>query len=249
MGAISRFDLGRIVSQFGANAYIETGVGMGVNLTYAAQFFAHVSGCEANRDVFNRYLARPETESVRRRVCQMQSTPFLLAVPNDPAPLRPLFFLNAHRVNGADPVVVPGSHGQSDFPLAQNLDVLLTKPWIGEAMIVIDAARLYQDTECFGGAAPENIRPSPVMRQEVATLLEKFANTHRFDLLPHDDAYLVLLPWSWDVGAWDLALVRRGDRYTRSSLQPGVAGATSISMMRRVHDARFATRYFCWSGY
>ena len=248
MGAISRFDLGRIVNQFGANAYIETGVGMGVNLTHAAHFFAHASGCEANRDVHNRYLVRPETESVRRCVSQMQSTAFLLGLPDEPAPLRPLLFLNAHRVNSPDAGAAPGSHSLPDFPLAQDLAVLLTKPWVDEAMIVIDAARLYQDAECFGGAAPESSRPSPLLRREVSTLLEQFANTHRLDLLPHDDAYLVLLPWSWDVGAWDLALVRRGDRYTRSSLQPGVAGATSISMMRRVHDARFATRYFVGQG-
>ena len=252
MGAISRFDLGSIVDQFGMNAYIETGVGMGVSLSHAARFFDDVRGCEGSRDSFLRFSARTVNESLRTSVRQMRADAFLAALPDDAASagLRPLLFLDAHRVSGAEMAAAPtpSSNCADDFSLPKELAALLEKSWVGEAMIVIDAARLYQDTECFGGPVPEDIRPPQAVRQAVAALLEQFSNTHRLDVLPHDDAYLVLLPWAWGVSAWDVALVRRGDRYSRQSLQPGVAGATSISMMRRVHDARFATRYFAGHG-
>ena len=68
MGAISRFDLGSIVDQFGMNAYIETGVGMGVSLSHAARFFDDVRGCEGSRDSFLRFSARTVNESLRRRL-------------------------------------------------------------------------------------------------------------------------------------------------------------------------------------
>ena len=252
MGAISRFDLGSVVNQFGINSYIETGVGMGVSLSHAAHFFDHLRGCEGSKDVFLRFSARIVNEGLRNSVRQMRADAFLAALPDDAASanFRPLLFLDAHRVNGAEMALTPTPrlNSAADFSLGQELTVLLGKSWVGEAMIVIDAARLYQDMECFGGQAPEDSRPPLAVRREVARLLEQFSNTHRLDVLPHDDAYLVLLPWAWGVGAWDIALVRRGDRYARQSLQPGVTGATSISMMRRVHDARFATRYFAGHG-
>ena len=252
MGAISRLDLDSIINRFGVNAYVETGVGMGVSLSHAARFFDDVRGCEGSRDVFLRFSARTVNDGLRGGVRQMRADVFLAALPDDAstASFRPLLFLDAHRVNGNAVAATSAMrlNSAAEYSLPQELTVLLEKSWVGEAMIVIDAARLYQDTECFGGPVPEEIRPPPAVRQAVAALLERFSNTHRLDVLPHDDAYLVLLPWAWGVGAWDVALVRRGDRYSRQSLQPGVAGATSISMMRRVHDARFATRYFAGHG-
>ncbi len=85
MGAISRFDLGSIVDQFGMNAYIETGVGMGVSLSHAARFFDDVRGCEGSRDSFLRFSARTVNESLRTSVRQMRADAFLAALPDDAA--------------------------------------------------------------------------------------------------------------------------------------------------------------------
>ena len=247
MSAINRFDLRRIVKQFGVNAYIETGVGLGASLGYAAEFIDDVIGCEGNAEVYRRFLARAGTEGLHASVTQDVPATFLMELHDLEVGLRPLVFLDAHRSKGTDfsqfrsPQAQPAVPAQ-EFPLFEQLEVLATKCWVGEAMIVIDDARLYQDLDCFGGPVPEAIRLPPAMRRQLGALLEQFADTHRLDVLPHDEGYLVLLPWAWGVGASELTLVRRGDRYNRAALLPGVAGATSISMMRRVHDARFATR-------
>ncbi len=256
MGTISRFDLSRIVDRYGVNAYIETGVGLGASLTHAATVIADVCGCEGNRDVHQRFLARASSDSLRRCVRHARSTDFLTELPDSEpgANLRPLVFLDAHHVSRADfarlasPSVVPFQDPAQDFPLAEELAVLLKKSWIGSAMIVIGDSRLYQDVACFAGSLSDAIRPPVALRQAVASALEAFAPTHRLDVLPHDEAYMVLLPRAWNVEARELALVRRGDRYATAAPSPGVGGVTSISMMRRVHDARFATRYFVGHG-
>ncbi len=255
MGTISRFDLSRIVDRFGVNAYIEIGVGLGASLTHAATVIANVCGCECNKDVHQRFLARTSSEPLRRCVRQSSSAAFLAQPPDSEtgAGLCPLLYLDAHHISRTDFVRLAltntaGSASAPDFQLAEELAALLGKSLIGAAMIVIGDGRFYQDTECFAGPLPEAMLPNVAARQAVAAVLESFAPTHRLDVLPHDEAYLVLLPRAWGVDAWELALVRRGDRYTRPTVLPGVAGATSISMMRRVHDARFATRFFVGHG-
>jgi hypothetical protein len=75
MGAISRFDIARLASEFGINAYIETGVGLGASLSHAATVIADVCGCEGNREVHQRFLARASSDSLRQAVAAVLEEP------------------------------------------------------------------------------------------------------------------------------------------------------------------------------
>jgi hypothetical protein len=183
------------------------------------------------------------------QLAQGDSISFLRSVlPRLSAPK--LVFLDAHFVGGAD-FGLSNYHWSAQqansFPLLDELDAI--KGFIGpNDVVVIDDARMYKPGGFQTGECPAFARKWEE-GQKVEAKLAEWRDTHAFVLLQHDDGYFVLAPRKHrdSVSRW--LNIRPQDAVSQQfHIRHGVQGVTSIGTQRRVHDSRFATRYFRGDG-
>lgn len=170
----------------------------------------------------------------------------------DAQPLLPacrcLLYLNDHTPAGAGPVAGgrEAALPRQAWPVLQALEKL--RGHDGNALILIDELWRYRrDFRAVHGALPGSIEDGFACEHELLALLEARRDTHILRWHHEEGGYAVLWPLAW--GAYDLLKwVRAGDENNDQQLQTGVPGSTCMSLMRRVHDARFSNRWLVGRG-
>lgn len=250
MGTLLRFNLKLLKARAGVNALVETGTGHGQSVIWAL-----VAGFESLASVEQDAQTHQAAVANLRKAPHVQlqlgdSCEFLAAVPAA-SPVPRLFFLDAHFTGGADfkgheAYFESARHARS-FPLLEELDILRSKD-VARDWIVIDDARLYVEGPFAEGECPAWARQW-TQRPQLDARLAGFSATHDLHVLRQDHGYLVLVPKGQAQHLRDVVLVRPGDPPGKPlRVYPDVPGVTSISMQRRMADARFATRYFSGFG-
>jgi hypothetical protein len=247
VGNLNRFMLNRLVSNQKVSHLVETGYGAGASCQAALDAgFAQAWSCEIFGPL---HAAAPQGE--RLHVVPTDSLAFLQA-PDTVAVLqshRSLVFLDAH-YPGAD----HGGQGYRNtarpswerLPLLAELELLRDK--VDNALVIVDDVRIYRrNFKVAEGANPDWAENAWAEESRFVELLESFAATHSLHWHSEDTGYAVLWPLSWgpcDLQKWVLP----GDRTIADELQLGVPGTTCMSLHRRLHDARFATRWLVGQG-
>jgi SAM-dependent methyltransferase len=133
------------------------------------------------------------------------------------------------------------------------LAALLTQRAECRDVIITDQSRVYFPGEYQAGECPPYVRfwdQEPALRD----VLRRFETTHHLVPSSLDHGYIVLLP-STTGGAAQAGMdlkrylnILPNDQPDSLNLILGIAGATGISMQRRMFDSRFATRYLVGHG-
>lgn len=161
-----------------------------------------------------------------------------------------LIFLDAHFAGGADFGLVDYARSATDprsFPLLDELQAL--QPCLkADDILLIDDVHIYVPGSFQQGECPEFAR----RWHENAALfhaLSFWRDTHVQTTLKNDEGYILLLPKCWQerFPSW-LNILPHDATGQKLQISPGVRGATSTSIQRRICDARFATRYFRGDG-
>jgi SAM-dependent methyltransferase len=232
--------------------FVETGTGEGHSLAWAQKHsFGTLQSCETNLEAVERN--RERFGSDQRIVVSNQKSTSLIAGIDLPEPT--LYFLDAHYAGSPDLGQMSYSdstmkfHSSENFPLADELELLLAKKHVYQDVIIMDDARIYSDEQFYGGDCPKEAQAPAIERIRLQGILERFNETHERVLLPHEQGYWLLIPrqkkTAINLQEWLNIL-----RIDSSMLQliPGISGATSISMPRRIRDPRFSNRYFVGAG-
>ncbi|HHL9591655.1 TPA: methyltransferase domain-containing protein [Citrobacter braakii] len=249
MGFLGRFPLRKIVEKYQVTHLVENGYGIGNSCRMALSAgFHHALSCEIYQPLYEKAL-QEKNENIT--VCPDDSLSFLNseAVSDIFRSRRSLIFLDAH---------YPGSdycneHYRSDewdkdirLPLINELRILEGK--IDNAIVIIDDCRIYlKDFAVTSGTLPEYADHGFDRANEFIGLLESFADTHSLHWYPEDTGYAVLWPHSL-AGEAIKPLILPGDVTSKFLINRGVVGTTSMSVNRRLMDARFTSRWFVGAG-
>jgi hypothetical protein len=248
MGSLARFNLKSIRKAFDLHTLVETGTGMGNSLACAAHAgFSELHSVEQVPQLFESCRQRFSSEP---RVCVHfgDSVAFLREMVARKLP-HVFYFLDAHFVGGADFGLVSYTESASkeeSYPLLAELAILLEAD-LSSSAIVIDDARMYFADAFQSGACPEFARRWQD-KEKLLALLGRLDATHSSNILREDEGYLIIAPKAVPFDKYRWLFIRAGDSSGAVQFVPGVPGATSISIHRRLADSRFATRYFRGHG-
>jgi SAM-dependent methyltransferase len=249
MGALTRFNL-KLLIENNYNLLYETGTGQGNSATHALSsgmkavhsIESHPPLFEANRErlahIPNLFLSLGDSENFLKNVVSEETS-------------GRIFFLDAHFFGGTDfnPTEIgylESSKHPLSFPLGNELEILLTKD-ISNDWIIIDDARLYVSGPFELGECPDFAKQHH-RYEEISIILEKFKPTHEVTFSRLDHGYWVLSPRLSLIYPPDIINIYPTDLaggYAGAlSVFPNINGVTSISILRRISDNRFSTRYF-----
>lgn len=249
MGSMLRFNLRHLRRQFQLDRLVETGTGRGNSLAWAVRSgFPELHSVELAEPLFaackERFSGTPQVH-----LKQGESAPFLAEMAKRGDTTATLYFLDAHFLGGADfglTTYAESARDPGSYPLLNELDALLTGE-LSSSVIIIDDVRMYFDGPFQTGVCPEFARrwdDKPALMER----LERLRDSHETYLLRDDDGYLILAPKAHPIDRSTWLNIRPYDSSGPLRYQPGVPGVTAISMQRRLHDSRFATRYFVGNG-
>lgn len=249
MGSLRRFGLRAIAESTGINTLIETGTGLGGSVEWSLRCgFGEVFSVELEPKLYaqsvskfankpNVHLREGDSVAFLRTLGTMRSRPKLI-------------FLDAHFAGGADFGLSSYNVSQQapkSFPLLEEVRAL-QEVFGPNDVLIVDDARMYQPGLFQLGECPDFARRWHDM-DKLEALFEFWSDTHFMSTLDHDHGYFVLAPIAYEemLPKWLNLLPHDGD-LQQFTCHQGIPGVTSISILRRVHDARFATRYFVGDG-
>lgn len=132
---------------------------------------------------------------------------------------------------------------RSDNPVLSALSKLLPK-LDAQDVVIINNAWVFLQEKCYRGICPENWQCWD-QRQELQSLLDAVVQTHVIIRSTADEGYIFLVPKALYQNLKNWLYILPSDPNSKAlELKTNVPGVTSISLLRRVHDSRFATRYF-----
>lgn len=246
MGNIVRFPVNILVENYGVTHFIETGYGKGVSCKAAiACGFTHVLSCEIYPELHSMAMQNDQASVFLSNSIDFINSEVVNATLEEK---RCLIFLDAH-YPGADFGYEEYKTGKWDkntrLPLLSELASLTGK--CDNSVVIIDDCRIYiDDLDVYAGPIGHVAENDFSSKQEFIDLLNKFSSSHDVYLLPHDTGYLILWPKSWGENVL-VPYIFPGDPTEKFNLLTGVIGTTSMSINRRLQDARFSSRWL--SGY
>lgn len=118
-------------------------------------------------------------------------------------------------------------------------------PQLGpEDMVVLSRAWCFLKEKFLAGVCPAKASAFDKL-PELQALIQLKAETHAVVRSHADDGYVMVVPKVLHAKVPDwFYLLPTDPNPKKLQLRANVPGVTSISLLRRVHDARFATRYF-----
>ncbi|MTH46135.1 methyltransferase domain-containing protein [Intestinirhabdus alba] len=247
MGNVVRFPINVLVSDYGVTHFIETGYGKGVSCKAAVAYgFTKALSCEIYPALHQKALQNDKIS-----VALSDSIDFLNSaeITSTLAEKRCLIFLDAH-YPGADFHYEDYKSSKWDkeikLPLLEELALLQGR--CDNSVVIIDDCRIYLDElEVYDGPMGEIAENDFANKQKFIELLQGFNATHDVYLLPHDTGYAVLWPKRWGDNVL-VPYILPGDPTAKFKLSAGVTGTTSMSINRRLQDARFTSRWLTGYG-
>ncbi len=249
MGSLRRFNLRAIRELANIDLLVETGTGAGISVSWALKCgFREIHSIEIEERLNQHNLAQfASNASVNLHFGESAN---LLKSIVSQVKGKKLVYLDAHFVGGADFGMTPYEQAREvpeSFPLLDEL-AALQDHFGSDDILVVDDARMYQEGGFQLGMCPGFARQWG-RQAELEALFDHWAESHVQVVLESDHGYFILIPKEFEesIPALLNILPHDGDQQ-QFMVQEGVVGVTSISVLRRVHDSRFATRYFVGAG-
>ncbi len=249
MGSLRRFNLRAVRESANIGALVETGTGAGESVSWALRCgFDQVHSVEIEEKLYL-HNSKQFADSSNVALSHGDSIAFLNAVLPQ-VKCNKLVYLDAHFVGGADfglAAYEQSTAKAESFPLLDEVAAL--RGFLGNGdVLIIDDARMYQAGSFQLGECPGFARQWDKLA-ELEALFEYWNESHILVVLEVDQGYFVLLPKDLEAKLQAfLNILPHDGGQQHFSVQEGVTGVTSISVLRRVQDARFATRYFVGAG-
>jgi SAM-dependent methyltransferase len=247
MGNVVRFPIDRLVSECGVTHFIETGYGRGVSCRAAIAYgFTKALSCEIYQPLYEQVIRNDKLKVVNSDSKDFINSEEVNQTLDD---YRCLIFLDAN-YSGAE----FGVEEYKSSKLEENVNLSLLeeikslKGRCDNSVVIIDDCRIYLDElECYAGAMGNIAENGFASKQQFIDLLKGFSETHDICILPHDTGYAVLWPKSWGENVLE-PYILPGDPTAKFKITQGVVGTTSMSINRRLQDARFSTRWLVGNG-
>lgn len=245
MGLISRFDLSRIIQDFGCKVFIETGTGTGDGLAHACAFpFERILSVEVVDELAERARARfAANDRVDIVVGQSSSVleQWLSTVPGD-APV--LFWLDAH-FPGAD-FQLAAYDSETDERVRLPLETELARirklrPGVQDVFL-IDDLRIYCDGPFDGGNIPDHAQTLPPDRRNTA-FLRRHLGDYRLLFSFRDEGYVLAIPPDIAADVNNLFV----DGFAKTERAP-LLKECGKAVLRRISEPGFVSDYFVGRG-
>lgn len=247
MGNIVRFPVNILVSNYGVTHFIETGYGKGVSCKAAIAYgFTKALSCEIYPALHSKAIQNDQVSVQLTNSIDFIDSEIVHATLKEN---RCLIFLDAH-YPGADFGYEEYKSAKWDkntkLPLLSELASLQGK--CDNSVVIIDDCRIYiNGLDVYAGPMGDIAENDFSSKQEFIDLLKGFSGSHDVHVLPHDTGYVILWPKSWGENTL-VPYILPGDPTAKFSLVTGVTGTTSMSINRRLQDARFSNRWLTGFG-
>lgn len=193
MGCITRFDLQRIIEDFGTVVFFETGTWKGDAVAYALKFpFGKIYSVEIIPAVATRAGERFSDE---QRVEIFEGSSYdILKERLGSIKENCLFWLDAHYPGADEGLVEYDAHEDEDLrlPLEKEIQLIRTLRKGFRDVIIIDDLRVYEDGNYEKGNAPVDTLPKKI--RGIQFIDENFGQSHSFVRSYQDEGYLLLFP-------------------------------------------------------
>lgn len=199
MGQLEHFDIKAAMQAHDLRRFVETGTGSGESLAVACDLpFTSLWSCEIEPLLAS--MVKKKFIDDRVTLFLGPSSTMLDWLPRLPGMDRILFWLDAH-FPGAD----FGLRGYADvldesmrLPLRDELALIKRHRPHNEDVIIIDDARIWLDETFEAGPIPDNLLACRPAQLGIGFIHDLFAESHRIDILPENQGYIILTPKSFD---------------------------------------------------
>ncbi len=233
MGSLKRFNLQKIISSYLCKTLIVVGAG---NFD-ALQFSANCG--------FSQLYAVENTQNLYETLRDLFSDDRSVSIVNQD---KVGFLRKFHSSFGdysmyfLDNIFDENDDIDGSYLLLNELDALLEFD-LSHSIIIINYAWLYFDINTQNGICPENSRRWSD-KAELIKRADQLKKSHEIFLLVQDEGYLVIVPKDPGLDFTRMGNICAHDSSGLLNYAVGVSGVTSISILRRLADSRFASRYF-----
>lgn len=193
MGTIRKFDLARIIKEYKAPVFFETGTFRGDGVSYALQFaFKKIISVEIIPEIANEAVAKfSGDKSVK--IIEAQSD---VALQNELPFIRSncLFWLDAH-FPGADAGMTAYDMDNEEavrLPLIKELETISTLRQNFKDVFILDDLRIYEDGPYEKGNVPADALPK--MERNIDFVYRYFSKTHFIFKCYLDEGYILMFP-------------------------------------------------------
>ena len=197
MGTLARFDLNKLIEQYGTLHFVETGTGSGDGIAHAMRFgFRTLWSCESVPQLAAATSAAFEIDN-RVRIINAKSVDFLLDVcASIPVDEPILFWLDAH-FPGADYGLA--THGAEQdpairLPLRSELEVIIKQRTAGRDVLLADDLRIWIDAAFGSGNLPASVRPFCPRERDASFFADMLGSTHEVKFDFTNEGYVIVTP-------------------------------------------------------
>ena len=193
MGTIRQFNLARLIKEYRATNFFETGTFRGDGVNYALKFpFLQITSVEIIPEIANGAKER-FTENKNVKIVTGDSATALRdelpAIKNNC-----IFWLDAH-FPGADAGITAYDSEKAEevrLPLVKELQIISTLRKKFKDVIIVDDLRIYEDGPYKNGNVPEDALPK--MNRDISFVYNYFERSHIVLKCYLDEGYILLLP-------------------------------------------------------
>jgi hypothetical protein len=202
MGQITAFDISKMISDFGCEAYVETGTGLAVSLEYALQnemkeFYtvdiddALIEDAKSrlgsdDRITFVNDLSTVALEGIVPRLEKFDSVMFFLDAHFPGADFHKMSYEDSMR-----------QYKEDSLPLKQELEILTNNRNCSNDVFIIDDLQLYEDGDYQHQVWTHKelkVQVELGLRSSISFVEDMFSDTHQILRFMEHQGYLVLLP-------------------------------------------------------
>jgi len=193
LGTIRQFNLGRLIKEYKAPNFFETGTFRGDGVDYALKFpFFQITSVEIIPEIANEAKERfSNNDNVKIITADSVS-----ALRDELPAIKTncIFWLDAH-FPGADAGITAYDSENAEevrLPLVKELEIISTVRKKFKDVIVVDDLRIYEDGPYKNGNVPEDALPK--MNRNISFVYSNFERSHIVLKCYLDEGYILLLP-------------------------------------------------------
>lgn len=197
MGSVNHFNVHKIIKQYGARIFFETGTGMGSGLQFAAQFpFYQLYSTEIEEELFG--ICRVKfAQDKRINLLLSPSEPALdIVLQLLPIETPIMFWLDAH-FPGADFGLARRDDEHDEtirLPLERELETICRHRPLGKDVILIDDLRIYEDGPFTDGNILPEHHVLPPAERNIDFIFKLLGKTHEVSRDFQDQGYVIAVP-------------------------------------------------------
>jgi hypothetical protein len=193
MGSIKRFDLGRMIKEYGCDYFFETGTWKGDGVAYANKFpFKKIFSSEIIPEIADRARLRFQNQKNVEILLGNSTDVFKSTLTSIKGNC--IFWLDAHFPGAEEGINKYNAYEdeQVKLPLEEEINQIVQSRQGFNDVILIDDLRIYETGDFESGNLPEGILPPK--RRNTLFVEDAFGKSHQIIRSNKHEGYLMILP-------------------------------------------------------